>query len=172
MGPIMQKFLSDYATPLTTGLFVVSLVSGVALFFHFQTGLFHGMHEWLSMVLILPFVFHIWKNWRPFVSYFKRAPMMFGLVLSIAAGIAFAVPAMGNASGGRPPQRALFEAVENGTVAQVAPLFGLTGEALAEALKADGYAVASVDEKLGAVADASGKTGFDIVNAVVKAAAK
>lgn len=168
----MQKFLSDYATPLTTGLFVVSLVSGVALFFHIESGLFHGMHEWLSMVLILPFVFHIWKNWRPFASYFKRMPMMLGLALSIVAGIAFAVPAMGSSGGGRPPQRALFEAVENGSVAQVAPLFGLTGEALAEALKAAGYTVGSVGDKLHDVAQASGKTGFDIVNAVVKASAK
>ena len=67
----MSKILSKYATPFTTGLFLVSLISGIALFFHFGPSAFHGMHEWLSMVLILPFVLHIWKNWRPFVCYFK-----------------------------------------------------------------------------------------------------
>lgn len=167
----MQKFLSDYATPLTTGLFVVSLVSGVALFFHFESGLFKSMHEWLSMVLILPFVFHIWKNWRPFVSYFKRAPMMLALALSLVAGAGFAIPTMGTSGGGVSP-RALFEVVENGSVAQVAPLFGLAPDALAAALKAAGYTVASVDDKLSAVAEASGKTGFDIIGAVMAAKVK
>jgi hypothetical protein len=62
----MPSILSRYATPLITGLFIVSLVSGVALFFHLGSAWFHSMHEWLSMVLILPFVLHIWKNWRAF----------------------------------------------------------------------------------------------------------
>lgn len=164
----MQKFLSNYATPLTTGLFVVSLVSGAALFFHFGSSYFHGMHEWLSMVLIVPFALHLWKNWRPFVSYFKRLPMALALAASLAGALAFAIPSMGNQAGG-PPQRAIFEAMQNGTVSQVAPLFGLTGEALAEALKAAGYAVSSTDDRLSAVADASGRSGFDVVNAVVAA---
>ncbi len=166
----MQKFLSNYATPLTTGLFVVSLVSGVALFFHFQSGLFHGMHEWLSIVLIAPFILHLWKNWRPFVSYFKRLPMALALGVSLVGALAFAIPSMGTQSGG-PPQRALYEAFSNATVAQVAPLFGLVDQSLAEALKAAGYAVTSVDDKLTAIADASGKSGFDVVNAVVAAGA-
>ncbi len=44
---------SRYATPFITGLFLVSLISGIALFFHVGPGGFHGMHEWLSMLLIL-----------------------------------------------------------------------------------------------------------------------
>ena len=64
----MKSILYRYATPFTTGLFLVSLVSGVALFFHVGPAAFHGMHEWLSMVLILPFVLHMWRNWRPMLS--------------------------------------------------------------------------------------------------------
>lgn len=76
----MPNLLSRYATPLTTGLFLVSLISGIALFFHYGTAAFREMHEWLSMVLILPFVLHVWKNWRPFLAYFKRLPMALSLV--------------------------------------------------------------------------------------------
>jgi hypothetical protein len=46
----MTDFLNRYATPFITGLFLVSLISGIALFFHVGGALFHGMHEWLSMV--------------------------------------------------------------------------------------------------------------------------
>ncbi|MGE8104358.1 DUF4405 domain-containing protein [Allorhizobium sp. NPDC080224] len=58
----MPNILSRYATPFTTGLFLISLISGIALFFHLGTAAFREMHEWLSMVLILPFVLHLWKN--------------------------------------------------------------------------------------------------------------
>ncbi|HSO47757.1 MAG TPA: DUF4405 domain-containing protein [Rhizobiaceae bacterium] len=64
----MPNLLMRYATPLTSGLFAVSLISGVALFFHLGQAAFHGMHEWLSMVLILPFALHLWKNWRSFLT--------------------------------------------------------------------------------------------------------
>ena len=64
----MPTLFKTYATPLTTGLFLASLISGIALFFHIGPSGFHGMHEILSMVLILPFVLHLWRNWRPMVS--------------------------------------------------------------------------------------------------------
>jgi hypothetical protein len=50
----MPALIQRYATPLITGLFIVSLVSGVALFFHVGQAYFHGMHEWLSMILASP----------------------------------------------------------------------------------------------------------------------
>ena len=71
----MKALLLKYATPFIAGLFLVSLVSGVALFFHVGNATFHGMHEWLSMVLILPFVLHLWKNWKPLFAYLSGAPM-------------------------------------------------------------------------------------------------
>ena len=49
----MKPFLNRYATPLTLGLFAVSALSGVALFFHLAPGAFHGMHEWLIRVPII-----------------------------------------------------------------------------------------------------------------------
>lgn len=91
----MPSIVSRNATPLISGLFIVSLVSGVALFFHFGSSYFHGMHEWLSVVLIVPFVLHLWKNWRPFANYFKRGPMAVSLVASLAAAMVFVVPGAG-----------------------------------------------------------------------------
>ncbi|MCE8421489.1 DUF4405 domain-containing protein, partial [Rhodovulum sulfidophilum] len=59
----MSSYLGRYATPFITGLFIVSLVSGLALFLHVGPSGFHAMHEWLSLLLIVPFVLHLWKNW-------------------------------------------------------------------------------------------------------------
>ena len=49
----MPTLLQRYATPLITGLFLVSLISGTALFFHIAQSTFREMHEWLSLVLVV-----------------------------------------------------------------------------------------------------------------------
>ncbi|MDT8871715.1 hypothetical protein RAA17_12975 [Komagataeibacter rhaeticus] len=36
--------------------------------------MFHSMHTWLSMVLLLPFVLHVWRNWGQFMLYFRNPP--------------------------------------------------------------------------------------------------
>lgn len=162
----MPTFLSRYATPFTTGLFLVSLISGVALFFHFGSAAFHGMHEWLSMVLVIPFALHLWKNWRPFAAYFKRTPMAIALALSLVGGLVFAVPAMTATGGGGSPQRAVLEAIANGSVAEVAPLFGHDGASLVAALASAGLVVAGPEATIAEVASASGKETFAVVGQI------
>jgi hypothetical protein len=161
----MPALLARYATPLTTGLFVVSLVSGIALFFHWGGAAFHGMHEWLSMVLVLPFVLHVWKNWRPFVSYFKRPPMAIALGLSLAAALVFAWPAItGSASGsGGNPQVAVISRVIASTPAEIAPIYDQTAEELVGLLKEKGFAAAAPDRPLADIAADSGRQTMDVI---------
>ncbi|MDH4412239.1 MAG: DUF4405 domain-containing protein [Rhizobium sp.] len=155
----MPNLLSRYATPLTTGLFLVSLISGIALFFHYGTAAFREMHEWLSMVLILPFVLHVWKNWRPFLAYFKRLPMALSLGLCLAASLVFAWPAItGTATGaGGNPAFAMVNMVAGGTPAQVAPLLGRAEADVIAALKLAGFTAADAATPLSEIASASGK---------------
>ncbi|MCG6856721.1 MAG: DUF4405 domain-containing protein [Salaquimonas sp.] len=163
----MPSILSRYATPLITGLFVVSLVSGVALFFHYGTAYFHSMHEWLSMVLIAPFVLHIWKNWRSFLTYFKRPAMAVTLVASLAASAIFVVPVMSSAgSGGGRPDMVVLSAVQNAPIAAIAPVFGHDADSFAKALRSKGFTVVSADQSLLDVAAASGKSTRDVMFAL------
>lgn len=164
----MGKFFNSYATPLTTGLFLVSLISGVALFVGVGQAYFHGMHEWLSMVLIVPFVLHIWRNWRPFMAYFKRAPMLIALAVSGVAAAVFVVPVMG-AEGGRsgPPQFALAHMALGAPIADVAPILGLDGAGLIAKLQGLGYTVSGPGQTLLEVATASGKTEMEIAGALL-----
>ena len=165
----MRSILLRYDTPLITGLFLVSVVSGVALFFHIGSAYFHSMHEWLSMILIAPFILHIWKNWRAFLNYFKRSAMPVALVASLAGAVAFAWPmltAPAGGPGGR-PEFALLRAVQSAPISHVAPLFGKDGDGLAEGLRARGFTVASTDDTLNGIAEASGKSSGDIAAALV-----
>ena len=160
----MPSILSRYATPLVTGLFVVSLVSGVALFFHYGTAYFHSMHEWLSMVLIAPFVLHIWKNWRSFLNSFKRPAMAASLVASLAASMIFVVPVLTSAeTGAGRPDLVVLRAVQNAPISAVAPVFGHDADSFAEALRAKGFTVVSAEQSLLDVAEASGKSARDVM---------
>ena len=156
----MKSILYRYATPFTTGLFLVSLVSGVALFFHVGPAAFHGMHEWLSMVLILPFVLHMWRNWRPMLSYFKHLPMAIALVLSLVAAGIFFIPTSEGAGG--PPQMVFLQTVLKGKVSDVAPLLGSTPEAIVAKLN-EGGLPATADDRLHDVAAKAGKSDMHLL---------
>jgi hypothetical protein len=161
----MPSLLSRYATPFTTGLFLISLISGIALFFHLGTAAFREMHEWLSMVLILPFVLHVWKNWRPFLAYFKRLPMALSLALCLAAGLVFAWPAItGTASsGGGNPAFAMVNVVAAGKPGEIAPLLGKTEAEVVDALKQKGFTAADGTTSLTDIAKASGKDTMELM---------
>jgi hypothetical protein len=161
----MPSYLSRYATPFTTGLFLVSLISGIALFFHYGTAAFREMHEWLSMVLILPFVLHVWKNWRPFLAYFRRPPMALSLALCLIAGLVFAWPAItGNAgSAGGNPAFAMVNVIAGSTPEQVAPLLGRTDAEVVNGLKEAGFTAADSAKPLSEIAAASEKDTMELM---------
>jgi hypothetical protein len=158
----MKSLLLRYATPLITGLFLVSLVSGIALFFHIGNGTFNEMHEWLSMVLILPFVLHIWKNWRPLVTYLSRPPMAIALIVSLAAALGFVYQSTQQKAGG-PPQFAIVSKMITGSPAAVAPVLGETPDTMVARLKAAGFTAAAPELALTDIAKQSGKTDRDVV---------
>lgn len=163
----MSAFFARYATPFTTGFFIISLVSGLALFFHLGTAYFREMHEILSLVLVLPFVLHVWKNWRAFLTYFKRPPMAIALGLSLAAALAFAAPAMmSTQSGGVSPQMAVFQMIENGKVEAIAGLIGTTPDVLSAKLGEAGFPVTTPQQTLADVAESAGKSVRDILPVV------
>jgi hypothetical protein len=58
--------LRTWATPLTIGSFVLMAVSGVLMFFHGDTGLIAGAHQWFSWFFLLGVGAHVTVNFRPF----------------------------------------------------------------------------------------------------------
>jgi hypothetical protein len=168
----MSSLLQRYATPLTAGLFLVSLISGVALFFHVWPSVFHGMHEWLSMLLIAPFVLHLWRNWRPMIGYFAKPAFSAAMAVCLVAALGFAVASAG--AGGRrgPAQFALVDAITSSTAAKLAPALGTDADALVATLKARGFANAVADARLTDIAANSGKDAGELASALAAAAGK
>ncbi|MCA1404078.1 DUF4405 domain-containing protein [Ensifer sp. IC3342] len=162
----MKVILQRYATPFITGLFLVSLISGVALFFHVGNGVFNEIHEWLSIVLILPFALHVWRIWWSMMHYLGRLPMTLALLVSTGAAVAMTWPGGEGRSGG-PPQIAFSRQIIANTAGEIAPLLGQTSESLVETLKARGFAAAAPDMTLIEIATKSGKNESQLLRALL-----
>ena len=155
------------ATPLTTGLFAVSAVSGVTLFLHRLPGAFHAMHVWLSMVLLLPLAFHVWRNRGPLLGYARRGTLVLPLVACPAAA-PFAVHGLNGAPGGNPGARVM-ALMTRTPLSGLAPVLGTTPDALLAALRQRGFQADAADETLEAVGAASGRPPSQVLLAVMPA---
>lgn len=161
----MPSLLQRYATPFTLGLFLVSLISGIALFLHVAQGTFREMHEWLSLLLVGPFILHVWKNWRPMLGYMRKPALPIALATSVAAALPFGLQQSAGEAGG-PPQFALARTLLGNTGTELAPLLHTTPANLVKALESAGFTVASADQPLTDVAIKSGKSEFELAGAL------
>lgn len=165
---MFRDIVNRYATPFTTGLFVVSLVSGVALFFHIGSSWFHGMHEWLSMVLIVPFALHVWKNWLPMKLYFQKGRLVWPLAASLLAAVLFVVPSLTGGAAGGNPQVAMFQAIGNARIADLEPVLKLSATEIDQRLASVGLIGVDHQTSLAAAAKAAGKDTRHVVFQVIQ----
>jgi len=156
-----------YGTPLTAGLFAVSAVSGVALFFHVASATFHRMHEWLSMLLLAPFALHMVKNWKPLLAYARRRTLLLPLVLAGAAAVPFALIA-GKGRAAHPAFRTV-SLMTQATLEELAPVMKVPAPELLRQLQARGYRAVSIRDTPAGIAAASATTANEVLYAVVPA---
>ena len=163
----LNDFMHRYGTPLTAGLFTVSAVSGMALFFHWSSRSFHSMHEWLSMVLLAPFALHLTKNWKPLLAYAKRKTLLIPLLLSLAVAVPFALIA----GKGRPANPAIqtVALMTQASLADLAPVLQATPDELLQHLQQKGYKAGATSDTVAAIAAASQANASDVLYAMLPA---
>ncbi|GBR68530.1 DUF4405 domain-containing protein [Gluconobacter kanchanaburiensis] len=165
---MFKKFMNRYGTPLTTGFFIVSGVTGVALFFHWAPLAFHPIHEWLSMALLVPFVLHVIKNWTSFVNYARRKTLFVPLIIAFMACIPFFFQGPGGHSGNRKTASIALPVLEHAPLSQIALLIHTDGDGLVGRLQGQGYTVQTADQTLEEIAKASNRPINDAVVAALQ----
>ncbi|MBV8575628.1 MAG: DUF4405 domain-containing protein [Acetobacteraceae bacterium] len=165
---LLAALINRFATPLTAGLFAVSAVSGVALFFHWMPGAFPTMHIWLSVVLLAPFAFHVWKNWRPLLGYAKRGTLFMPFAACVVVPIPFTYSGVAGSDRGNPGRRTT-ELMTHATLSELAPVLRTTPDSLLMTLRQRGFQAQSSSETLEAVAVAAGKEPTEVLSAVMPA---
>ncbi|MCI5133007.1 MAG: DUF4405 domain-containing protein [Candidatus Electrothrix sp. EH2] len=142
-----MKITRDWITPITTGAFLLTAVTGILLFFHADTGLNKAVHEWLSWVFLIGAILHLTLNFAPFKQYLtqrKGQVLMGSFVLLLALSFAPIGDEGHHAPPFVPPIKALAQAPLT-TLAQVARI---SPEKLRERLSNEGIAVASNQQSL------------------------
>lgn len=165
-GPF-AKFMNKYGTPFTTVFFLISTVTGVALFFHWGPMAFHPMHEWLSMVLLLAFALHLIKNWTPLVNYGRRGLLYGPIFIGVLASVYFFVQPSGNPAGNKQVAFRLAGMVTKAHLADLAPLFGTNTDGVVERLRVQKITVDVPDETIEQVAKANNRTANEVILALM-----
>jgi len=144
-----------------------------------------GLHDWFSIIFVVACGFHLYFNWKPFVSYFKskiskafalRAEWLAALVVCIIAfvGTVYGVSPFSalmewnesiKNSWDSPRQRGPVPHAELMTLSELADKFaGVEFETMLENLKQHAIEVESPDAVLGELAEANGLTPAQLYN--------
>ncbi|MBS1174611.1 MAG: hypothetical protein H6R05_742 [Burkholderiaceae bacterium] len=93
----------QWVTPLMAGSFILMAVTGILMFFHWDSGLNKTAHEWLGWAMVIAAVLHITTNWFGFKNMFNSATgkAVIGLFTAVLA-LSFINVGGGEGGGGRP----------------------------------------------------------------------
>ena len=61
----------QWVTPLIAGSFLLMGVTGILMFFHWDTGLNKTVHEWLGWSMVLAVALHVTVNFQGFKNMFR-----------------------------------------------------------------------------------------------------
>ena len=137
----MPLTLRQWATPLVAGSFVLMAVTGTTMFFHVNSLLAKGLHEWAGWALLAGGVAHLVMNWRAFTTYLKR-PVALGIMgLGMVVTAATLLPVGGGAAGAGP--QAILASVASAPVPVLAQLSGQSAGDVVADLVAAGFAAAN-----------------------------
>lgn len=167
-APRLSFSLRSWATPLIVGSFLLMGATGVAMFFHVETGVMKGLHEWAGWAMVAGGLAHIWLNWRAFTTYLRR-PVAVGIMGlgAVALGLGF-VPFAPEAGPGAAIE-AVLGSVERAPVSALAELTGQEVAAVVSALEAAGLSGAGPESTVSDLAGGDRGLEFAALAAVFAA---
>jgi len=165
-----------WATPLALGAFLVSALTGAALFFEVDTSTGKAAHQWLGWLLVLAIALHVSTSWGSFRAHLAgtRGRLIAGAFLLFALGAVIPLPeaaedaedeAGGEQSGGDGAERpdgwpAAEYGLTHAPLRAVAAVAGRDVDAVLASLRSAGFedaaAERSIDELVG---DDRGRAG-------------
>ena len=143
-APRVSLPLRSWATPLVVGSFLLMGATGVAMFFHVETSLMKGLHEWAGWALLAGAGAHLWLNRRALVAYFRR-PLAVGIMALGAVGLVAGFLPLAPEGGPGAAVEAVLGAVGQAPVTELARLSGQEVDAVVAALAAAGLSGAGPD---------------------------
>lgn len=161
-----MKLQRDWITPITMGAFGVLAVTGGLMFFHVNTPLAEGVHEWLSWLLVAAVVGHAAVNWmglrRHLAGWRARAALGIGAVVLFASFLPI------GQAGSKPPFAGPIQALADAPLPVLAQVAKTSPEQLRERLRSAGLAPASDADTVRSLAGDDLKRQLRVLSTVMK----
>ena len=161
MKPITTR---TWSTPLIMGSALVVGISGVMLFYHLQSGLVKGMHEWLGLLFVAAIVLHVLNHWMPVSRYLKnkQALAIITLVIITAAGWIIT-----NGTTEEHPAKRLFAKAQQAPLSAIAGLQSEPVEEIVGRLQMAGITVVSEQQTLADIATKNSRNPMELFSIVL-----
>lgn len=93
------------ATPLVSGACIISAVTGLLLFFDFETGLVEPAHKWLGWLLLSGILLHLVLHRKQFTAYLSSKPTTAVIGTGVVVALLSVYPGSGEKEneGGKEP---------------------------------------------------------------------
>ncbi len=150
------------ATPLVIGSFLLSAVTGVLMFFHWDSGSNKVIHEWLSWAFLFGAAWHVSMHWKSFRRYWQQrtALLMIGTFLLVLCASFIPVPGR---TEGKPPFLAPIQAMARAPLSALAPVLGTNPTALRIRLQDLGIPSQSNEQTLEALVGTDTRKQVDLL---------
>ena len=130
----------QWVTPLVAGSFLLMGVTGILMFFHWDSGLNKAAHEWLGWLMIIGVALHLIVNLQGFKNMF-RTGLGKGILAFFALILALSFLNMDGEDGkgnGGPPFKNAVTMLSNASIAEISQISHIDQQILLNRLQQAG----------------------------------
>lgn len=84
-----KSTIREIATSYTTLIFLVIAISGLMMFFHFNSMSVKQLHNILGLVFIIAAIAHVIMNWKSMKNYFSKKIFIVSLITTVIVSALF-----------------------------------------------------------------------------------
>jgi len=163
MTVIPRNILS---TLLATMFGVVS-ITGVMMFFKIRIFSTEALHIWLGLAFVVISLLHLAKNWKGFLSYFKKSSTLISLASGLfVVALFIVVPMFDSQVKSISPKSQMMSAMMNSSLEKVAIFLEIDSAIMLKNLNEKSHIVASSRQSVHEIAQANHKSNEEILKIV------
>jgi len=168
MAKLMELWKRSSITPVTTASFVIVALTGILMLVDVKSATIKELHEMVSILFVVAAGVHLAVNWSCFASYLRK-PLTIVLAVVVAVLVVLMFTGSGGGShGGRSPME-IFARIEAASLAQAAPVLGISVEESVALLKAKGLQVSNESQSIAEIARNSDKPAMEVISSLLAA---
>jgi hypothetical protein len=166
----MKATLRSWATPLATGAFTISAVTGLLIFFDIELGMVEDVHKWLSWLLVGGVAAHVLSNWKQFTGYFSQKTGIALIGAALLITVVSLLPMFGESEEEKEkenPGKIAAQVLESSSLNTIALVVKSSPQVLVEKLGKSGIVVKDPALTIQEIALKNGKDGKDVLGSVL-----